>query len=117
MGILSFLTRKKDVAHPTGSGEFMENISWWFWDNPQTPGLLTFDAFSELLDQALSTDERSWMRLEALSRIKRNTPPSRATIARAKSLFGKMGACLIQTRENRPAQFREIIRDKWTRAE
>jgi hypothetical protein len=117
MGILQFLKLRHKQAHPTGSGEFIENISWWLWDDPHTPGMLTYDAFYEILEQALTQDERGWMVVNALSRIKRDRPPPRETIVKAKQLFTKMDKYLINARERQPGQFQRIIRHKWTRAD
>jgi hypothetical protein len=116
MGILSFLAGRKNRPRPTGSGEFIDNIRWWFWDDKQTPGMLTRNGFDETMQQALSEDEHSWMLREVLISIRREKPASRENIAEAKRLFGKIGAHLAKKRENEKEKFKQIVIDKWTHA-
>lgn len=43
---------------PTGTGRIIENVDWFFWDDAEWPGLINFEKFSALANEALSEAER-----------------------------------------------------------
>jgi hypothetical protein len=42
-----------------GTGEFVDNIHWWFWNGQNYPGLLSREVFSELMAECLTSGERT----------------------------------------------------------
>ncbi len=54
-----FRKHNKRAPGPTGSGLFIENIDWIFWDDDATPGLVSRDKFSTIMKLALSEKEYS----------------------------------------------------------
>jgi hypothetical protein len=48
---------KSRAPGPTGTGDFIVNIDWWFWDDPASPGLISIDRFAELRELALAPNE------------------------------------------------------------
>lgn len=113
-----FFRPRRKRPYPTGSGDFIENVRWWFWDDATTPGLMTSDAFSRLCQEALTHDE--WGKLcvaqvqgrVASMRRRNNKLPSLP-----KDSLQKVGAHLRAIRDNDPEAFDQLIPSKWTRAD
>ncbi len=52
-------SEERKLDQNRGTGEFIENTDWWFWNGNSFPGLLTIDQFSNARDQSLALAERS----------------------------------------------------------
>jgi hypothetical protein len=44
------------------TGEFIDNINWWFWNGSKFPGLLSRDTFSVAADRSMSSEDRAKFR-------------------------------------------------------
>ena len=55
---------RKEKSHPKmpgpgGSGNIIDNIEFWFWDDAVAPGLIDRDRFDELSKKALTASEHA----------------------------------------------------------
>ncbi len=110
-----FLWTKKKTPFPTGTGQFIMNIDWWFWDDAETPGLMTGEGLSQAAKEALT--EAEWGRfcvLLVIGRVHSTRPLGQATDADGRLLFAKIGRHLMEIREKDSHRFSEYVIPKWT---
>ena len=58
---MTFWKKKKPVTpgKNRGTGEFIDNIRWWFWNGAAFPGLISREQFSRIADRSLDPVERT----------------------------------------------------------
>jgi hypothetical protein len=96
-------TTKKHPG-PTGTGQFYDVLDWWFWDDPETPGLLTPDKFEELGRLAVPADEQGKYAASRIqSSIISNGKRSDTALARRTHYFKVMSNYLISVRGRDPS--------------
>jgi hypothetical protein len=64
-GLLKKDTDSAQIGQNRGTGEFIDNMDWWFWNGRALPGLLSREQFERLRGLALTEQEnRELARLE-----------------------------------------------------
>jgi hypothetical protein len=113
-----FFKRKQRKPGPSGTGEFIDNIHWWFWDDAVTPGLLSRDAFSEVRSAALPTEDAARLSTALVSgSIESDGKKDAQAINTAKILLIKVSDYLARQRKTDPDIFSRWVKEKWTRAD
>lgn len=51
-----------DALKNRNTGEFIDNLHWWFWNGPNFPGLISRESFSIAADRALTAEDRTKLR-------------------------------------------------------
>jgi hypothetical protein len=102
--------KSKRSPGPKGTGRFIDNIRWWFWDDPSFPGLISRDKFEELRRMALSESENRAFStaLVKYSIVDWAGRSSSRTIEETNYYFEQINKFLVNMRENELSQI-----DKW----
>jgi hypothetical protein len=111
-----FFWTKKTNPFRKGTGQFIINVHWYFWDDPDTPGLITGDGLSQAAKEAFTAAENSRFSIMLVSdRLYSSKPPSREKLADSQLLFAKLGKYLKDVREKEPTRFHDYVIPYWSR--
>ena len=95
------------------TGEFIDNINWWFWNGQLKPGLISRDNFGKIADLSLTAEKRSDLRsmliddsFVSMSGTKRRSP-------NLLKLLAEMNDFLVSLATKNDPQIDEIIESKF----